>query len=96
MRDPRIALRIEAFAIGMMARVGGLKWSDLGRLLELVDERRPHEPELAREVTEFAEAFHRNRHNPEEVMRLGERLCKVVQLHCLPEPVDAGRRDIYG
>ncbi|MGB1390807.1 MAG: hypothetical protein ACPG61_18185, partial [Paracoccaceae bacterium] len=94
--DPIVAIRMDAFACAMRAKINDLPSQDVDLLMTRAEEALNSDAPLFRAITSFVVQYEEVRFNREALAQIGDALSNAVQLISLPDPVDAGRRDIYG
>ena len=95
-RDPRMAVCIEAVAVGMRAMVGGVTRDDVERMRQRAAQSLEPEDPMLLAVTGFVAAYPEARGDPAALAEIGSGLRDAVERAFRPDPVDAGRRDIHG
>ncbi len=94
--DPVRAVYLDALAVGMKARCNGLSQGDVDAMVTRAEEAMPSDDLMFRSITAFAVQFEECRFDPERLAEIGETLTNAVRRLSQPDPVDAGRADIYG
>ncbi|MEM7317540.1 MAG: hypothetical protein AAF408_00815 [Pseudomonadota bacterium] len=88
------SIKLNLFAIGMKARIGKMEARDVARLQEQVKAMPAHECKDA--INDILADLLKTKRSPDELAEVGAAICGWIDRWNRPEPVDAGRKDIYG
>lgn len=94
--EPKLAVRMAAFALGQTAKINGLTPEDVEDLRARAERDLPSDDELFRAITQFATQYEIHSRDAGKLAEMGCDLVRVVDRLNTPEPPDLGRRDIYG
>lgn len=94
--DDRMAVKFDAFAVGMSAQVGGLVEMDVDALVTKAEQLLGSDDQLTQAITGFATQYQLARYEPARLAELGRHLVAYVDAVNTPEPPDLNRRDIHG
>lgn len=84
-----------AFAVAMNAKRGDLELEDVRELRELAETQLERNDPLRKEILSFVTAFEL-RPDRATLFDMGTELFRAVEVAAMPDPVDAGRRDVNG
>ena len=94
--DQRMAVKFDAFAVGMTAQVGGLTEIDVDALLTKAEQLLGSGDQLTRAICGFATQYQLARYQPDKLAELGRHLVAYVNAINTSDPPDLGRKDIHG
>lgn len=94
--SPRTACLFNAVSVAMSAKVADVDGLDVDHMVtEATQVLDDGSPERAA-ILNFATDFELYQFDPEQLLSMGTTLHDALERALRPDPVDAGRRDIYG
>ncbi|MEO1024047.1 MAG: hypothetical protein AAFX07_00655 [Pseudomonadota bacterium] len=94
--DPRISCLFDAVSVAMSAKVADVDGMQVERMVSVAQQVLEADDPALRAITEFATQYELHAFDAEKLIELGTTLHDALERAMRPDPVDAGRRDIYG
>jgi len=86
----------DALSLAMQAKAGSIDPQDIDEVQACTEQVLTSSHPVTLAINDFATQYQLHAHDYARVTELGDELLRIVELHAMPDAVDAGRSDIYG